>query len=502
LLTGVLNDIGRKNNIMKKRIVFGLMIVILTFVFSLWSNAGIAESSDMDNPFPGRIFYIDQTAGNDQNSGISPQEAWKNCPGMASYSGSQSLQPGDTVYFDSSDTWNVSGIQGILLEGGVTYVGDSWGSGIRAEIMAATDLPSGVIRFQDHAKIPTVFKGFNVDANRKVATGIDINHTRSALMNGATKRVENCDIHHVWSRTSLNQYKYGIIISNYEGEKGYCENVEIINCKVHDISRDIICLYPSDKEGSRIRNITVRGCEVWNSGQDPDYGAGSGICIKGYVVDAYVEYNYIHDVKASGLFINSNETRHYPGTGPKNIHLRYNIIGNNTPHGAIKLHDGKSGNDPKDVKIYGNIIYGNPVNLGLVMLKSLGNANSIRVYNNTFYNALIIIDCPSATFPVFEFRNNAVFYSGGPPIIGVDRFTVFSNNMTDKPVFKNNSDLPTGFTGTYGVNLAPNTDGLSLPVNSPGRDGGVTLIEPFNGSINLVLRPAGNAWDIGAYEQK
>jgi hypothetical protein len=136
------------------------------------------------------------------------------------------------------------------------------------------------------------------------------------------------------------------------------------------------------------------------------------------------------------------------------------------------------------------------------MLKSLGNANSIRVYNNTFYNALIIIDCPSATFPVFEFRNNAVFYSGGPPIIGVDRFTVFSNNMTDKPVFKNNSDLPTGFTGTYGVNLAPNTDGLSLPVNSPGRDGGVTLIEPFNGSINLVLRPAGNAWDIGAYEQK
>jgi hypothetical protein len=448
----------------------------------------------------GSTYYVDQTAGNDANNGNNYKTAWKNCPGMEAYSGSGTLQPGDTVYFDNADTWLVTGKQGIYLVGGVTYIGDSWGPGIRAEIRAGTDLTAGVVRFRDHETIPTVFKGFNVDANRKVANGIDINYTQSTMMNRAAKRVENCEVHHIWSRTSLKQYKYGIIISNYAGANGYCENVEIINCKVHDISRDIICLYPSDIEGSRIRNITVRGCEVYNSGQDPDYGAGSGICIKGFVVDAFVEYNYIHDVKASGLFINSNETRHYPGIGPKNIHLRYNIIGNNTPHGAIKLHDGKSGNDPKDVKIYGNIIYGNPVNLGLVMLKSLGNANSLWVYNNTFYNAIIIIDSPSATFPVFEFRNNAAFYAGGTPIIGEDRFTIYSNNLTDKPAFKNTSELPTGFKGTYGINLAPDTDGLSLPGNSPGIDGGAALPDVFKGSINTVLRPAGSAWDIGAYE--
>jgi hypothetical protein len=445
-------------------------------------------------------YYIDQSTGSDANKGTTPAMAWKNCPGMEIYSGSGILQPGDTVYFDSADTWTVTGTQGIYLVGGVTYIGDSWGFGIRAEIRAGSDLAAGVVRFRDHPTILTVFKGFNVDANRKIATGIDINHAQSTLMNGATKRVENCEVHHVWSRTSLNQYKYGIIISNTNGDKGYCENVEIISCKVHDISRDIICLYPSDIEGSRIRNITVRGCEVYNSGQDPDYGAGSGICIKGFVVDAFIEYNYIHDVKASGLFINSNETRHYPGTGPSNIHLRYNIVGNNTPHGAIKLHDGRSGSDPKDVKIYGNIIYGNPVSLGLVMLKSLRNSNSIRVYNNTFYNALIIIDCPSAVFPVFEFRNNLAFYSGGTPVIGEDRFTVNSNNLTDKPVFKNAAELPKGFKGIYGVNLTPDTDGLSLPGNSPGIDGGETLTDSYKGSINTVFRPSGIAWDIGAYE--
>jgi hypothetical protein len=477
----------------------GNMAVIQSYINS--SNDECNEKSSSGTLIsPGRILYIDQSAGNDANIGTNPSEAWKNCPGMIAYRGTGVLQPGDTVYFDSSDKWTVTGNQGIYLVGGVTYIGDSWGSGIRAEIRAGTDLESGVVRFRDHPTIQTLFKGFNVDANRKVATGIDINHVRSALMNGATKRVENCEVHNVWSRTSLGQYKYGIIISNSGGPKCYCENVEIINCKVHDISRDIICLYPSDMEGSRIRNITVRGCEVYNSGQDPDYGAGSGICIKGFVVDAFIEYNYIHDVKASGLFINGNENRHYQGIGPRNIHLRYNIVGNNTPHGAIKIHDGKSGSDPKEVNIYGNIVYGNPVNLGLVMLKSLGNLNSLRVYNNTFYNAIIIIDSPSATFPVFEFRNNVAFYSGGTPIIGVDRFTLSSNNLTDKPVFKNATELPTGFKGIFGVNMAPNTDGLSLPVISPGIDGGEPLPEIFGGSINSLIRPGGKGWDIGAYE--
>jgi hypothetical protein len=476
--------------------------IILTFVFL--SYCVLLNAFPMEKEMQkttGRIFYVDQTAGNDSGSGASPESAWKNCPGMEAYKGSRSLQPGDTVYFDSGDTWNVTGNQGILLVGGVTYIGDFRGSGVRAKLLAAEDLPSGVVHFRDHPLIPTIFKGFNVDANKRIATGIDINHTQSTLMNGATKRVENCDVHDVWSRTSLGQYKYGIIISNYSGPGGYCENVEIINCRVHDISRDLICLYPSDREGSRIKNITVRGCEVYNSGQDPDYGAGSGICIKGFVVDAFIEFNYIHDVNAAGLFVNGNETHHYPGIGPSNIHLRYNIVGNNTPHGAIKLHDGRSGTDPKDVKIYGNIIYGKPGNLGLVMLKSLGNTNSILIYNNTFYNAPVIIDSPSAVFSVFEFKNNACFYGGGTPIIGVDRFTSFSNNLTDKPVFRNPADLPTGFKGTYGIDMAPNNDGLSLPGNSPGIDTGAALEEPFMNSINSVLRPAGKEFDIGAYEK-
>jgi hypothetical protein len=210
------------------------IIFLAVSLFVIWSF----NHPDRNQVKP-KIYYVDQTAGDDSNSGVSPESAWKHCPGMATYKGSLLLKAGDTVYFDSADRWIVTGRQGILLTGGVTYIGDSWGAGIRAEIMAGEDLPSGVVQFRDHPSIPTIFKGFNVDANKRVATGIDINHTQSMMMNGATKRVENCVIHDVWSRTSLGQYTYGIIISNYRGPDGYCENVEIINCKVHDVSRDL-----------------------------------------------------------------------------------------------------------------------------------------------------------------------------------------------------------------------------------------------------------------------
>jgi len=477
------------------------------------------------------VYYVDQTAGSDGNNGTSPGTPWKNCPGMAAYTGGGRLAAGDTVYFDKGDVWSVSnGTQGILLVGGVTYDGETWGAGgTRAEMRAAGDQESGMVRFRDHATVATVFKGFVVDANHTVSTGVDINHAHYIVMSGATKRVQNCEVKNVSSRTSNGQYKYGIIASNHGGKDGYTENVEILNCVVHDISRDGICLYPGDENADcRIRNITVRGCESYNAGQDPEYGAGHGIVIKGYVVDAYVEYNYVHDNIGAGIFINGNERNHYPGIGISNAHIRYNIVNNNTMHGGIRIYDG-SGGDPKDLKIYGNIVMNNTIKGGL-SLDSAKGALSLLVYNNTFYNTFIHYRKYTATITTSEFRNNIVYYTGGTPLDASNgAITAHSNNLyyrgtgtlvtigsTDysssnlgdyeitasgnDPSFKNAGNLPTGFTGTYGIDLAPNADGLSLQQRSEGVDSGISLGSPYNGSINSRNRPSGNGWDIGAYE--
>lgn len=479
-------------------------------------------------------YYVDQTAGNDTNGGTRPDSPWKNCPGMSAYAGTGALRPGDTVYFNRNDTWLVSGPQGIYLAGGVTYIGNSWGTDSgKARIRATSDLDAGVVRFRDHPTYETVFEGFDVDGNDQVTTGIDINHRYWSLMNGATKRVRNCEVHSTSSRQILGEYKYGIIVSNCGGAGGYAENIEIRDCIVHDTSRDAICLYPGDQnENCRIKNIIVRGCEVYNTGQDPDYGAGAGIIVKGYVQDAVIEYNYVHDAKGALMFVNGNENRHY-GVGPTNIHIRYNIFNGSTPHGSIRVYDGRSGKDPKDLKIYGNLICNNTAGGGFYIGSDLGNRLTLRTYNNTFYNAPVIIAENHASVAAFEFRNNIVYYRGGVPLLDTKaQITSHSNNLfysanrtlvrsngidydasnlakryeptasCDDPLLKNVSNIPTQFAGTYGFDLAPNNDGLSLNYGSPGIGRGVALGSDYAGSINSVPRSADSGWDIGAYQSR
>ena len=43
--------------------------------------------------------------------------------------------------------------------------------------------------------------------------------------------------------------------------------------------------------------------------------------MKGYVVDAIVEYNYVHNTKGAMLFVNGNQTNHY-GVGPTGLICR------------------------------------------------------------------------------------------------------------------------------------------------------------------------------------
>lgn len=474
-------------------------------------------------------YYVDQAAGSDASIGTSPTSAWRNAPGMSSYAGRGTLAAGDTVYFNSGGTWSVAGSQGIYLMGGVTYVGNAWGSGTRAALVASADLASAVVRFRDHATLPTVFRGFDVNANRQVTNGIEMNHSFYAgPLTGATKRVDNVVVRNVASRASLGQYKYGVILSNHGGTNGEVANVEVLNSVIHDISRDGLPIYPGDENANCIvRNVVVRGNTVYNTGQDPDYGAGAGIIVKGRVIGATIENNYVTATKGAGIFVNSNESNHF-GYGPTNIHIRNNIVNVNTVHGSIRIYDGSSGSDPKDVRIYGNIVYNNSSNGGLLLGSDLGAANTLRVYNNTFYNAPVIIQSSSASFPLFEFRNNIVHASGRTPLTESGRFTAHSNNIYSgtgtlvrsgsssfsasnlaayessasaaDPLFVDPAALPTAFQGVYGSALAPNSPGLSVRQGSPAIDRGAALGSPYDSGINSVTRPAGSGWDVGAYE--
>ena len=67
------------------------------------------------------------------------------------------------------------------------------------------------------------------------------------------------------------------------------------------------------------------------------------------------------------------------------------------------------------------------------------------------------------------------------------------------PNFKNISNLPTNFTGTYGTDMKPNNDGLSIK-SGKAIDNGYSLEIPYSNSINSVPRPEGSGFDLGVYE--
>ncbi len=474
-------------------------------------------------------YYVDADIGSDGNSGLSPALPWRYAPGMKAYAGHTELAAGDVVLFRSTSTWLVSGQQGLYLTGGVQYVGDGWGSGSRATLRAATNLDSALVRFRDHPTVATVFRGFDVDAAGKVANGIEFNHSYFVgPLTGATKRVENVVVHDVASRTSRGEYKYGIIVSNHGGAGGAVAHVEILNSIVHDISRDGLPLYPGDENiDCTIRDILVRGNVVFNTGQDPDYGAGAGIVVKGRVIGAIIEYNYVHDTKGAGIFVNGNESRHF-GVGPEDVHIRANIVSVSTAHGSIRIYDGPKGGDPKEVSIYDNVIYGNSRGAGLIVGRDLSGINVLRIFNNTFFDNPVVLDNRRATFPVFEFKNNVVYYKHGPALLVNTTLTAHEGNVyfgTGRPVrtrdvdvtmhsmrvyepsalaadplFSDPSAPPTGFFSGDDGRLRPNPAGLSLMPASPARGHGVQLAEAFNMSINAEQRPDATPWDAGAYQ--
>jgi len=454
----------------------------------------------------GRTFYVDSTAGNDGNAGTNPSTPWQNAPGMTAYTGAVSLQPGDTVYFNSGRTWLATGNWGLSITGGVTYIGDTWPStGSRAIIRlnAQPADPYGVVDWrQDNATAPTTLQGFDVDANHFYSDGISVNHAHygPVPLTGALKTINNVVVHNVASSAANGQYAYGITISNHGGTTGQVSNVLVENSVVHDTSRDGLVIYPGDEnQQCTVSNVTLRHNVVYNVGQDTTYGAGSPIIVKGEVTNAYVEYNYVYgpgspDQYGAGIFMDSNETN--AGLGMSNIHIRYNVVNWNLVGGGIRVYNGATP-DPKDVRIYGNIVYNSNSNGGFVINSDLKGTNSIRLYNNTFFNAPITVTPSSATYTTFDVRNNIV---DGGGITGSNFFTTNTNNLTTNPSFKNTGNPPTGFTGTYGVNMAPNADGLSLLSGSPALGAGATLLSPYDNSINSVARPQGSAWDLGAYQ--
>jgi hypothetical protein len=482
----------------------------------------------------GNQYFVDAISGSDQNPGTA-SSPWRRCPGMAGWSGTAVLQAGDTVYFNRGQTWDVgvpagSLLPGFELVGGVRYVGNEWnpqgGSQARAILRATARHEAGNVRFwQDHESLPTEFVGFAVNGNGFRSNGIDINHSfwRTGLTR-AVKRIRDCVVHGQRGNGSEGDYKYGIIVSDHSPDaSGQVANVEILDTTVYDVPRSGIALYPGDR--GRISAVTVRGCTVSSPTGDPSYQTAThGITVKGDVRNSTVEYCHVHNVGGAAVFVNGPESG--SGPGPSNFAARYSILQSTAAEGVVRIY----GSGGKSVEMYGNLILPNSAGGGFNISGNSGTLTA-EVHNNTFVRAAVnlggasgsgtlrfinniayhpsdrALDDPAQRLT--EHRNNLYFRSaagstlvrsGSTSYTSADIGSWEAGVVVADPLFEQVDQFPSGFSGNSASGYAPNGSGLSLRTGSPGVSAGADLGSRYGGSISGEARPAGTAWDLGAYQ--
>jgi hypothetical protein len=460
--------------------------------------------------------YYVQNGGNDNSAGtaIAP---WAHCPGMDGWTGSATLSAGDTVYFNNSDTWSWNGFgpggRILLVEAGVTYIGNEWPSadsdcsdGGCAKIDLTDSDPNVWFNMKDdHATHEMGVKGFEFDGNNTSCGNVIGINGRDGSYNttdmvGAMKRVQECYIHNVrsdYSCGSSSTYAYGVDVTTGDYSTGAnTKNVEILNNHFYQMYYNAIVLYPGNKQTDNwVDSVVVRGNRIIQQiGSDNDGNVNPGFVAKNWVKHFTFEYNYLYDMPTNCVSVTTHNSSQY---SVDEAIIRYNILNSNdnsTNNGIII--QGPSLNNMRTFRIYGNIVMGTWFQYGIKVRNNLDDGLRIFIYNNTVINDNIMVEALTAVVDSGEIKNN--ISTGG--IVDDDGTFIISNNNTTDNCFKDIANLPTGFMGTYNVDLAPDNDGLSITENSDCMDGGATLGAPYNSSINTVSRPQNGSYDIGAYE--
>ena len=464
--------------------------------------------------------YYVKNGGNDNATGIAPETAWATIARVKATTGYDNIvTDGDTVYFDRQGSWSGTAVV-LSTTPGVTYDGITYttsGSQVRAKLIATAQggARDAVVAINGTSTITTVLKGFEVDCNDIGVTGLGVGFNSSSASNIL---IDNCVIHN-----TLNAgWYYGMVVSY---ANSVVSNVTVQNCEGYDTAQEIFCVY--NAEGGSASNILFRNNILHDGGTSTTVGGYNvGFEIKNNTNGVTMEYNTIYNC-AWGIHLHADAY----GT-PVNTVIRYNLIYNCRDIG-INWQNTRGGN--MTTNVYGNLFYGNASSGAYQDLRLPGNSN-INIYNNTIYNTntlstgAVYIASGGGTV---NFRNNIVYTTNSPGVYDSGGYLTHSNNLiyraSGNAVTDNGSSytsaqitnwdntavgtapnfsggtLPTGFSGTYGSNMVPNTDYFQLTVDSPAKDTGATLAS-YTGAINgaglttPITRPVGSAYDIGAYE--
>jgi Right handed beta helix region len=372
------------------------------------------------------VYHVDSQAGDDANSGITPQQAWRNLERI----NSQILQPGDKL----------------LLKAGTRYLGQLKPQGSGA-MQDGKPVPITISQYGEGPKPRIDADGHHLDAvllrnvefweienleitnlgtNREPwRTGVRVVTDGIGTMHHIHLR--NLFVHDVNGNLSKNREGCGIYFESRGGNDSHFDDLLIENCQVVRTDRNGICQRTGN--GTRSLGVVIRGnllediggdgIKIWGSNgalvernvlrggrtRCEDYAAGiwpfesddtviqfnevSGVkgTKDGQAFDSdyrcrrsLFQYNYSHD-NEGGFFLICT-----PGTSyNEDTVIRYNISQDDGINSARVFH---FGGGAKNTKVYNNTIYIGPkqdVPLLLFTEWDKGNANGSQFLNNIFY---------------------------------------------------------------------------------------------------------------------
>lgn len=499
-----------------RTIIFSLFLIIL--------SAG---------PGWGATYYV-KTGGNDSLNGLSDANAWATIAKVQA-----TVTSGDTVYFRSQDTWSSASLPVLGATAGVTYDGSTYGIGTRAKIRA-TGGSAGNVGVVNIYVGNVTFKGFEVDGNQQWSGGIYIGMYAVASISNIT--VDNCVVHDIGSAT--DDWLYGIHIGTINGNMTV-SNVAVTNTTIYNTNHEGIAIYPSWLHaGNIVDTVLIRNCTIYNAGAHISI-KGVGLSVVNNADNVTIEYCQLYNNGNTGIQLRTSLEASVGAAN--NLIVRYNIIHDNSIWGI-------SVSNPQQLTMtgdfYGNLIYGNgkvwdggTAAYDIEINGTEYSSTVLNFYNNTIYTTTnpnttryaMRVDSLTGR-PVINFKNNIVYTGDYVAIWDMGGILTHSNNLiyrtsgaNDTHVLSNgtsykragvktweataqNTDptftggtLPTGFSGTYGTNMVPNTSYFAI-TSGNAIDKGATIGNPYNGCINgaglatPITRPQGAAYDIGAYE--
>ena len=503
------------------------------------SEAGTIEAKFVSDNSCGYDVYYVSPSGNDNNTGLSPDDAWQSIAKLNTVD----FQPGETILFEGGNSFSGN----LYLDANDANDSrnpvriSSYGNG-KATINAGTSF--GIYGYNTAGvKIDNlIIAGSGMSTNQKF--GIQFYNDLAGNVKLDLIEVTNSEIY--------GFKDFGIAIGAWNGNSGF-NNVLIENNKVYDILDAGISSYgqfSSSKVGYAHSNIVVRSCEVfnikgynkgnnsgngivlsdvqyskieystvYNSGSgntfsgggpvgiwywDADnvviqfnevYGMssatkdGGGFDLDGGVTNGIIQYNYSHDNTGGGYLIGQ-----FTGARPmQNITVRYNISQNDagTNGGGIYLFNGGGVNDMKDIYIYNNTVYlsekaSNTASAAIKFLDWKTISSNVNVNNNILYteNGADLVIVPSTHNA--RFAGNLYFSTGtfkinykGTAYSSLEAFRATGNEKVDNIAVGHQGDpllTDAGKGGTLG--FKESLSGLSaykLTTGSPAVDLGIKL---------------------------